>query len=107
VGEEGRDAVAEASAIQGIGVEVSEVEHRPLRQRRGASGIVAERRAVEVLGPEPDLVVIAAPVEALLAVEERRRRVGGKEMQPAAVRQRTDSAFRRTGSLLPRAISCK
>ena len=70
VGEEGGDAVAQPGAVEGIGVEVAEDETGPSGSAAVRPASSRNGRAVEVVGPEADLVVVAPPVEAL----RRRRR---------------------------------
>ncbi len=81
------DGAGQAAAVGRVGVVVAD-DHEllALGQAAAAAGVVAEpgfgaRR--EVFGPEPDLVVVARGVAAFRAVEYRRRRVRGQQVDAA------------------------
>lgn len=77
----------QAVAIRRVGVEAADEQDRCFGRGRASACIVRRRPAVEILPPEIDLVMVAAEIASLRPVEDRRRRIGGKKMQPASVRQ--------------------
>lgn len=80
--EGGRDG-AVAIAVVGVVVQIADQNERLVGQRAGLAAVVPVVRrgsAVEVVQPEPDLVVVPQAVVVVVSVERRRGRVADEEV---------------------------